>query len=79
MNKSLTISRRTMLRGLGTVIALPSLEAMFRGTSFGAAPKPPVRLAFLSVPNGMHMPDWTPAGKGSDFKFKSILEPVAKH
>jgi hypothetical protein len=68
-----------MLRGLGTVVALPSLEAMIGGTSFGAAPKPPVRLAFLSVPNGMHMADWTPDGKGSDFQFKSILEPVAKH
>ncbi len=25
------------------------------------AGKPPVRMAFLYVPNGMHMPDWTPA------------------
>jgi hypothetical protein len=55
------------------------MEAMYGGTSFGAVPKPPVRLAFLSVPNGMHMPDWTPAGKGNDFQFKSILEPVAKY
>jgi len=79
MTKSLTISRRTLLRGLGTAIALPTLDAMLPNTSFGATPKPPVRLAFLSVPNGMHMPDWTPDGTGSDFKFKSILEPVAKY
>ena len=79
MNKSLTISRRTMLRGLGTVIALPTMEAMLPGTSLGADQKPPVRLAFLSVPNGMHMPDWTPESQGTDFQFKSILEPVAKH
>lgn len=75
----LTISRRTLLRGLGTAIALPTLEAMLPGTSFGATPKPPVRLAFLSVPNGMHMPDWTPDAEGSEFEFKSILEPVAKY
>jgi len=79
MTKSLTISRRTMLRGLETAIALPSLEVMISGTSFGAMPKSPVRLAFLSVPNGMHMPAWTPDGKGSDFEFKSILEPVAEY
>lgn len=79
MSKSLTISRRTLLRGLGTAIALPTLEAMLPGTCFGAQPKPPVRLAFLSVPNGMHLPDWTPDGKGTEFEFKSILEPVAKY
>ena len=77
---TLQISRRTVLRGLGTAIALPWLEAMTpRGVRAGEGEvQPPVRLAFLSVPNGMHMPDWTPNTEGDDFEIKPILSPVAK-
>lgn len=73
------LSRRTMLRGLGTVLALPALEAMLPVRSvFGGepAPKPPVRMAFLYVPNGMHMEDWTPDREGADFEFKPIMQPL---
>jgi hypothetical protein len=35
-------------------------------------------MAFLYVPNGMHMPDWTPTGPGDkDFQMKSIMDPIA--
>ena len=73
------ISRRTVLRGMGTALALPMLDAMTPVTSRAAAKsdKPPVRMAFLYVPNGMHMPDWSPEKDGRDFEIKSILEPVA--
>ena len=64
MRRSTTISRRTALRGLGVSIALPMLEAM-RPTRLLAGPsdhpEAPLRVAFLYVPNGVHMPDWTPA------------------
>ena len=81
------ISRRTVLRGLGTSLALPWLEAMTRPaplianvTNRQASTQPPVRMAFLYVPNGMHMPDWIPQGRGNrDFKLQSIMEPVAAH
>ena len=81
------ISRRTVLRGLGTSLALPWLEAMSQPaplianvTTRQASTKPPVRMAFLYVPNGMHMPDWIPQGRGNrDFKLQSIMEPVAAH
>ena len=61
------ISRRTVLRGLGTAMALPWLEAMApaaprRGPAGAAAV--PNRMAFLYVPNGIHMADWTPDGGG---------------
>lgn len=73
------ISRRTVLRGLGTAIALPWLEAMSPRSVFAAAgAKPPVRVAFLSVPNGKHMPAWRPEKEGSDFQLRPTLEPVAK-
>jgi hypothetical protein len=74
------ISRRSVLRGLGTAIALPWLEAMGTLTSWGAAPprarKAPNRLAFLYVPNGKNMADWTPRKDGAGFDLPSILEPL---
>jgi hypothetical protein len=34
-------------------------------------------VAFLYVPNGVNMADWTPAAEGSDFALPPILEPLA--
>lgn len=74
------ISRRTVLHGLGTAMALPLLEAMTRRTALGApVGAAPRRMAFLYVPNGMHMPDWTPEKEGPLEKLPSILEPLEKH
>lgn len=74
------ISRRTILRGMGTCLALPWLEAMLPVRSvLGGEPavKPPVRMAFLYVPNGMHMQDWTPDQEGEGFELKPIMQPLA--
>src|SRR6476620_1063724 len=57
------ISRRTLLKGVGTAVALPFLDAMT--PAFGAAAKAPTRLAFFYVPNGIIMKDWTPAEVGA--------------
>lgn len=72
------ITRRTVLRGLGTTVALPLLEAMTPATLFGKAPEPasPLRMAFLVTPNGMHMPDWTPEDEGPLRRLPWILEPL---
>ncbi|HEV3202816.1 MAG TPA: DUF1552 domain-containing protein [Gemmataceae bacterium] len=73
------MSRRTMLKGLGTAIALPYLEAMMPPLAFGGAGEkaaPPVRMAFIYVPNGKHMPDWTPTAAGPDYPMPAILEPL---
>jgi hypothetical protein len=53
------LSRRTLLKGAGTAIALPFLDAMV--PAFAQARKAPTRLAFFYVPNGIIMKDWTPA------------------
>jgi hypothetical protein len=67
------LSRRTLLKGLGAAIALPWLEAM----GFAAkAPAAPRRMAFFYVPNGVHMPDWTPSQVGA-FELPAILQPLA--
>jgi hypothetical protein len=75
------ISRRTVLCGLGTLVALPWLEAMGPVVSWAASPrdgsKAPNRMAFLYVPNGKNMADWTPKKVGRDFDLPAILEPLA--
>jgi len=73
------VGRRTFLRGLGTLVALPVLESLLpRSPLLGAAakPAPPSRLAFLYVPNGVHMPDWTPQATGAGFEFPELLAPL---
>jgi hypothetical protein len=71
-----TLPRRTVLRGLGAAIALPWLEAMTPRPVRGASLDAPTRLAFVYVPNGVHMPDWTPRATGADFDLPPLLEPL---
>lgn len=76
------LSRRVVLRGLGTAIAMPFFEAMMPlGVTRGEveAETPPNRMAFLYVPNGMHMPDWTPVTEGQDFELSPTLSALANH
>lgn len=69
------LPRRTFLKGLGTAIALPMLDAMT--PALAAAPKLPVRLAFLYVPNGVVNIDWwRPKGEGRDFEFSRLMKPL---
>jgi hypothetical protein len=76
MSAARQIDRRTVLRGLGTTIALPFLEIMLPGRTYGLNAKPPVRMAFIFAPNGKHMPDWTPASEGVLDKLPSSLQPL---
>lgn len=57
------VSRRAVLRGVGTAVALPLLEAMLPARARPAPGAPlPTRLVYVYVPNGVHVPDWRPAG-----------------
>lgn len=79
------LSRRTLLRGLGTAIALPLLDSMSptrlltANASAAPAGKDALRMAFFFVPNGMHMADWTPSNEGKDFELKPTLKQLAEH
>jgi hypothetical protein len=75
---SYPIPRRTFLRGLGTAIALPLLEGMLPLNALAQSVKKnrPNRMAFIFVPNGMHMPEWTPTAEGTGFELPFILEPL---
>jgi hypothetical protein len=75
------ISRRTLLKGVGAAIALPWLESMGPLSAWADNPAPqgnvvPNRMAFLYVPNGVHMPDWRPTTEGVDFALPRTLEPL---
>ncbi|RMF96821.1 MAG: DUF1552 domain-containing protein, partial [Planctomycetota bacterium] len=70
------LSRRTVLRGLGTALFLPWLDAM--RPAFGAEAKPPLRLVFFYVPNGIHMPAWRPKEDGPLGTLPSSLAPLAE-
>jgi hypothetical protein len=71
---------------LGTAIALPVLESMIPTRLFGdeakaaakaaAAPK---RVAWLYVPNGIHMPNWTPSEIGPNYQLTPTLQPLAAY
>ena len=73
------IPRRTILRGMGTILALPLLDAMAPALAAlpGAAVKRASRLSFVYAPNGMIMNKWTPAAEGTAFELTPILEPLA--
>jgi hypothetical protein len=74
------LSRRTVLRGLGTAVALPLLDAMLpRGFGAEKATKPPRRMAFIYSPNGAVMPHWTPKKEGKDFELPACLLPMKEH
>src|SRR5438105_854301 len=70
-----SLSRRSVLRGLGATIALPFLDAMV--PSAKAAAKSAHRFLAFYVPNGMAMEYWTPKGEGSAFELSPVLEPMA--
>lgn len=75
MSKRGTLSRRAMLQGLGTALALPWLEGM-REAWGAAGESPPRRMVFLFVPNGAHMPAWKPEKEGPLEKLPPTLEPL---
>lgn len=76
--KSLTLSRRACLRGLGVGMALPWLEAMGGSTRKASAAGPkPLRFLVVTAPHGMHMPAFTPKQVGADYVLPPILEPLA--
>jgi Protein of unknown function (DUF1552) len=75
------VSRRTVLRGVGTALALPWLEAMGPLSAWADAAAPnraPNRMAFVYVPNGVHMPDWRPRVVGDTFELPRTLESLRK-
>lgn len=69
------ISRRTLLRGAGVALSLPWLESMGRADE--RLSEPPLRLAFMFMPNGVLPHHWTPAGDAEQYEITPHLKPLA--
>jgi hypothetical protein len=74
---SKSLPRRTMLKGIGTTMALPFLDAML--PPLRAATKSAHRFQAFYVPNGMAMEYWTPKGEGTALELAPIMEPLAPY
>jgi hypothetical protein len=79
--QSNTISRRTLLKGVGVTVALPWLESVpFFGSETAPgtpAAAPPRRFAVLFMGNGICPPHWWARGAGADMRLSRSLEPLA--
>ncbi len=78
------LNRRTFLRGAGTMLALPLLDAMSPAFAGTTSANRPIRMGFVYVPNGIIdlKGEWTPAAEGTGFEFASTmkaLEPYREH
>ena len=75
-------SRRRFLRGVGVSIALPFLPSLKSLDALAEAAKPtgavtaagvPLRMAFMSIPNGVQQDHWFPA---DNFKLNEAMQPL---
>jgi hypothetical protein len=74
-----SLSRRTVLRGLGTALALPFLDAMTPALARAQQrPVAPPRFGAVYIPNGAPMNSWMPKAAGA-LEITPILEPLAPH
>ena len=76
------LPRRTVLRGMGTMVALPFLGAMAPAMKALAntAANPTPRLGFFYAPNGMFLPNFHPEGNdGKNYTMTPILSPLKSY
>jgi len=67
-------SRRTILRGAGTAVALPLLDAMIPAFAPAATTAPVRRFGVVYHPNGVIYDKWLPTGSGSNFELSPTLK-----
>jgi hypothetical protein len=75
------LHRRTFLRGAGTALALPLLDAMIpplRAERLTAA-APVRRLGFVFYTLGVNVDRWRPKGEAADYQLSEALAPLAPH
>jgi hypothetical protein len=75
-----SLSRRTVLRGLGAAVSLPLLDAMVPSlTALQLTPaQPRMRFGAVYVPNGVIPGQWFPTAEGSAFEFSPSLKPLER-
>ncbi len=81
------LTRRGFLRGVGACVALPALPSLLprwaeaagdAGASAVAtsASTAPLRMAFVTIPNGVNLEQWWPKEDGKEFKLSPTMEPL---
>jgi hypothetical protein len=76
---SRTISRRTVLRGIGVTMTLPWMESLAwagRPPSAAGAATLPKRFAVLFMGNGINGNHWWAKGHGAEMKLSKSLQPL---
>ena len=73
------IPRRTVLRGMGAMLALPLFDSMVPALSAWqkTAAKPVNRFGVYYVPNGMIMKNYLPTAVGANYELTPTLGPLA--
>ncbi|MCI0669382.1 MAG: DUF1552 domain-containing protein [Myxococcaceae bacterium] len=71
------LSRRTFLRGAGTLLALPLLEQMLPSFASAQGAASPRRLAVFYAPCGVNYSRWAPTGQGTGYVLSPTLAPLA--
>src|SRR5687767_12303928 len=76
-----SLPRRTILRGAGTALALPLLDAMIPAAKADklTAAAPVRRLGFVMYPLGVDQDRWRPKGEGAEYQLSEALAPLAPH
>ena len=74
------LPRRTVLRGMGSMVALPLLDSMMPALSAlrTTAAKPINRFSVMYVPNGMIMKNYLPLTEGAPYELTPTLSPLAR-
>jgi hypothetical protein len=76
------LSRRNFLKGVGACIAVPALPSLAPLRALGAeaavtaAAAAPIRMAFVTFPNGCNLDNWWPSGDGADFPLNQTMQPL---
>src|SRR3954471_6068253 len=73
------LSRRHFLRGCGTAMALPLLDAMTPLFAAASGTSRPRRAVFVYIPNGVNGMSWQVKESGRGFQFSPALKALEPH
>ena len=76
-NRKHRISRRTVLRGTGTLLALPWLESLSGAASTAAPATRPKRLVIVGSSYGQYPGAFFPKNSGLDYELSEYLQPLS--
>ena len=77
-------TRRRFLKGVGTLVALPALpsllprQALAAEALAGETAAAPLRMAFVTFPNGCNLDQWWPTGEAAAFQLNQTMAPLER-